>query len=144
MNGQDFNTLVRHTVEDIQTLLIVKGGEYANSEDRLANFKRGASLTGCTPEQVCFIYLSKHYDGIASYVSTTAKGKARVSSEPIEGRIDDLINYCLLLKGLISERRSTESANEPPRDGLVDYNRSAGSSNNPAPSIPTLGHPRPT
>ena len=103
MNQADFTALVNKTMDSIHQLLVVKGGEYANSEDRLANFKRGAALTGATPLQVCFIYLSKHYDGIASYVKTHAAGNIRPSSEPIEGRLDDIINYCLLAKALIAE-----------------------------------------
>jgi hypothetical protein len=103
MNTQDLDQLVQSTFAEINRLLVVKGGEYANSEDRLANFKRGAALTGATPLQVLFIYMSKHYDAVASFVQSSAKGQVRPSSEPIEGRLDDLINYCLLAKGLIRE-----------------------------------------
>lgn len=103
MNQDDFSALVTSTVSEINRLLVVKGGEYAGSEDRLANFKRGAALVGVTPLQVAFIYASKHYDGIASFVRTAAEGTPRLSSEPIEGRFDDLINYCLLMKALVRE-----------------------------------------
>ncbi len=103
MNTSELNRIVDATFNEINRLLKVKGGEYANSEDRLANFHRGAALTGCTPLQVLFIYMSKHYDAVASFVQTSAKGEARPSSEPIEGRLDDLINYCLLAKGLLAE-----------------------------------------
>lgn len=103
MHTQELKALVDSTFVEINRLLVVKGGEYANAVDRLANFKRGAALTGCTPLQVLFIYMSKHYDAVASFVQTSAKGEARPSSEPIEGRLDDLINYCLLAKGLIAE-----------------------------------------
>jgi hypothetical protein len=107
MNTQDLDQLVQSTFAEINRLLVVKGGEYANSEDRLANFKRGAALTGATPLQVLFIYMSKHYDAVASFVQSSAKGQTRPSSEPIEGRLDDLINYCLLAKGLIGEMPKT-------------------------------------
>ena len=102
MDQQDFQFLVTETVESIQHLLTVKGGEYAGTEDRLSNFKRGATLTGATPLQVAFIYASKHYDGIAR-------------SEPIEGRFDDLINYCILMKALIREeaKKKHESLSAP-------------------------------
>jgi hypothetical protein len=109
MNQTEFGELVASTVASINKLLVVKGGEYANDADRLANFKRGAALTGATPLQVAFIYASKHYDGIASFVRTAAEGKVRPSSEPIEGRFDDLINYCLLMKALVKESQRKES-----------------------------------
>lgn len=99
MNQKDFDVVVNATMCSINKLLTVKGGEYAGSDDRLANFKRGAALTGCTPLQVAFIYASKHFDGIASFV----KDPMRASSEPIEGRFDDLINYCILMKAIVQE-----------------------------------------
>lgn len=106
MNQTEFDLVVKSTIDSIQKLLVVKGGEYTGSDDRLANFKRGAALTGCTPLQVAFIYASKHFDGIASYV----KDPTRLSSEPIEGRFDDLINYCILMKGIVKETREQELA----------------------------------
>jgi hypothetical protein len=105
VNKHDFSALVSATVKSTADLLVVKGGEYADDADRLANFKRGAALTGATPLQVAFIYASKHYDGIASFVKTSAAGTPRPSSEPIEGRFDDLINYCILMKALVVENQ---------------------------------------
>lgn len=106
MDQADFEKVVAQTMANCQQLLITKGREYANSIDRLANFKRGAGLTGCTPLQVGMIYLSKHYDAIATFISCCAKGEENaVTSEPIESRFDDLINYCMLLKALIIEGR---------------------------------------
>lgn len=107
MNQERFNTLVESTMRDTLQLLVVKGGEYAGSEDRLANFKRGAALTGATPLQVAFIYAAKHYDAIATFVRDNAAGAYRERSEPISGRLDDLINYCILMKALIAEETET-------------------------------------
>lgn len=103
MKQEQFEELLNGTVEEIKKLLVLKGGEYAGSEDRLANFKRGAGLTGATTLQVAFIYASKHYDAIATYVRDSAAGTKRDRSEPIEGRLDDLINYCILMKAIIRE-----------------------------------------
>ena len=112
MNQLDFDLVVNSTVLNIKSLLTVKGGEYAGTDDRLANFKRGAALTGCTPLQVLFVYLSKHYDGVASFIKTSAAGSVRPSSEPIEGRLDDLINYCILAKALIAEQKVEHSGDD--------------------------------
>jgi hypothetical protein len=108
MHQADFDMLVQETIGEIQALLLVKGGEYAGSEDRLANFKRGAALVGVTPLQCLFIYMSKHYDAVATFVRDDAAGTTRPRSESIEGRLDDLINYCILAKGLVRE-------NPPPK-----------------------------
>lgn len=109
MKQAQFNEIVNETVTSIHKLLTVKGGEYAGSDDRLSNFKRGATLTGCTPLQVAFIYASKHYDAISTYIKKAALVQEQVLSEPIDGRLDDLINYCLLIKALIKEEQAAES-----------------------------------
>lgn len=106
MQQEEFENVVSETLEEIRRLLVVKGGEYAGSTDRLANFKRGSRLTGATPLQVAFIYASKHYDSIATFVRDTASGTERVRSESIEGRFDDLINYCLLMKAIVKESKN--------------------------------------
>ena len=104
MDADKFNLLVQETYTESAKLLIMKGGEYAGSVDRLANFKRGSALTGVTPLQCLFIYMSKHYDAVATYVRDEAAGTVRERSEPIEGRLDDLINYCILAKALIADK----------------------------------------
>lgn len=103
MNQAEFDRFVQETIESTAKLLVLKGGEYAGSDDRLANFKRGAELTGVTPLQCAFIYASKHYDAIATFVRDQAAGTNRPRSESIEGRFDDLINYCILMKALVRE-----------------------------------------
>lgn len=115
MNQKNFNAVVAETISTINQLIQVKGGEYAGSEDRLANFKRGAELVGVSSLQTLLIHLSKHYDAIATYVRDEASGKERVRSEPITGRFDDIIVYCILAKALIAE-----SEGEPRRDDILD------------------------
>ena len=115
MKQEEFDALVADTVAAIQKLLVVKGGEYAGSADRLANFKRGADLASVTPLQCAFIYAAKHYDAIATFVRDDAAGRVRQTSEPIDGRLDDLINYCILMKGLIAEGRGMQAVHYDPR-----------------------------
>lgn len=118
MNQQEFNVVVEETMRDTLQLLLVKGGEYAGSADRLANFKRGANLVGINPLSILFVYLSKHYDAVATYVRDEQTGTERERSEPIEGRLDDIINYCILAKALIKENKcqSPAAAATPPQD----------------------------
>lgn len=109
MKQEDFNVVVQETIASIENLLRVKGGEYAGSEDRLANFKRGQLRTGAHPYQVLWIYLSKHIDSVETYIKDTAAGISRERSEPIDGRLDDIINYCLLMKALVKETQQNET-----------------------------------
>lgn len=129
MKREALNRLINDTFERLTRLRRTKGVEYSGNEDALSNFKRGAADTGCTAEQVLWIYVAKHLDSIKTYIrdgAIFAKGP-HVSystrselSEPIEGRIDDVINYMLLLQGLIHE---SKQATGQPR---VDDGRAGG------------------
>jgi hypothetical protein len=103
MHPDQFNELCARTFNTCRELLAVKGGEYAADADKLANFKRGAELTGVKPLTVLMIYLAKHYDAVSTYVRDKEAGRDRPRSEAIAGRWDDLINYCVLAKALIEE-----------------------------------------
>lgn len=98
MNGSDFRAILAHTHETLRELTDTKGVEYSNSTDQLANFKRLAATLGVAPEFVVLVYLTKHLDGINSYVANGGE-----LSEPIFGRIDDAILYLVLLKACIFE-----------------------------------------
>lgn len=110
MNQADFTALFNNTVAELEKLLIVKGGEYAGSGDRLGNFKRGAGRVGVHPLQILWIYAAKHIDSIETFIRDEASGTDRPRSEPIAGRFDDLINYCILAKALIQEAENEKLA----------------------------------
>lgn len=99
MERTDFKKLVEESIiPKCMQIMESKGLAYSGRDDALANFKRNAKLTGSTPEQVWFIYFMKHVDAISAYV----RGEYS-DSEPIEGRIQDIINYGMLLYGLVKE-----------------------------------------
>ena len=54
---------------------------------------------------MAFVYASKHYDAIATYVQRDAQGFDQKLSEPIEGRLHDLLNYCILMIALIEDAK---------------------------------------
>lgn len=95
--------IVLPTIEDIQKLMAVKGGEYSGTLDRLANFRRTAEEAGVTKEQALLTFARKHWDAIATYVRDQATGTRRQRSEKMEGRVDDLIVYLLLFKAMLAE-----------------------------------------
>lgn len=104
---KEYERLVEETVEIIKSLSKVKGGEYAGDVDRLANFRRNATALDLTMEQVWAVYAAKHWDAVMQYVKDIAQGKVRERGEPISGRLDDLIVYCILMKAMCAEREST-------------------------------------
>lgn len=93
---------MRANFERIVEINNTKGSDYAGEADALLNFKRHAAELGLTAEQVWAVYCSKHWDAVMTYVRD-----GDVKSEPIEGRIDDMILYLFLLRGLVEERRAT-------------------------------------
>lgn len=100
MTFPEFDEFQKHLMQQVEEMRTTKGKEYANSEDRFANFKRLASELGMSPEQVLWVYLTKHLDAIRSYIRT----QQTHSTEPIQGRIVDAITYLTLLAGIIFER----------------------------------------
>lgn len=96
--------LLDQTVTSIRLLAEAKGGEYAGDTDRLANFRRNASVLGLLPEQVWAVYAGKHWDAIQQWIRDLSQGKERPRLESLAGRADDLIVYLILLKAMIEVR----------------------------------------
>ena len=79
-------------------LLKAKNKDYSTNGDPLAGFKKIAKDLNISPFQVWAVFASKHWSALTSFA---ANGK--VESEPIKGRILDMINYCALLHLLIKD-----------------------------------------
>lgn len=96
-------------------LLTVKGADYTQGESlspakdavgRLKNFYRNGERLGLAPMQVLAVYMFKHVDAIETFLL-----KGKVESEAIEGRIQDAINYMLLLYKMVQhEKRRARQA----------------------------------
>ena len=99
----DYNTLVDNTIKKIRELGILKGGEYAGDDDRLANFRRNGFDQDLPMETIWRVYAAKHWDAIGQYIKDVRNGTQRKRAEPIGGRVDDLIVYLLLFKAMVVE-----------------------------------------
>lgn len=107
MTNKEFSELMEKTFTDCAKISKSKGADYTKgSEDALANFKEAGKGIGAEPIDVCWIFMNKHYQAITNYVKTRGKSE----SEPISERIKDLINYLLLLQGIIIENESNKTA----------------------------------
>ena len=87
-------------VSEMRDLLNNKGREYAGDDDALNNFKTGTDI-GITPLQKSWVFTEKHISSIKSYI----KNGKEFSSEPIEGRILDAMNYLFLISCLVKETK---------------------------------------
>ncbi len=104
MTFTEFDLFQEHLIEDVILMKDTKGKEYANSEDRFANFNRIAKDLGMTNTQVGWVYLRKHLDAIAYYCKVGHIG----STEPIRGRFIDAITYLTLMAGMVEEREHSD------------------------------------
>lgn len=99
----EFKALLDKMEEEEHLTILGKGEEYTRSQaDRLASFKEIASFAGVSPKQVCMIFMSKHWQGLANYVATNKV----LSNEDVTGRIMDLRVYLSLMRAIIQEERS--------------------------------------
>ena len=96
MTFREYNVITEKYIKEILAMAEKKGIEYANSKDRLDNFKRIAKQIGITPEKVAITYAAKHWDSINWAIKTA-------NYKDIDGRIADVINYLLLLRAIIFE-----------------------------------------
>lgn len=104
-----WKAILDETLNNIAFLNHNKGEEYkADDNDQLANFRRRAIALDIQPEVVWGIYAGKHMDALETYIKDVKNGKSRFRSEPLAGRIDDLIMYLILLKAMVAEREAVE------------------------------------
>ena len=67
-----------------------------HNDNVLWNFETIADKVNLTPLQVLSVYYQKHNSSINNYLKD-----GKEYSEPIEGRIQDMINYLLLMVAMI-------------------------------------------
>lgn len=110
----EYVLMMDEVFEKLKQLAATKGAEYAHGDNRLDNFVRNAKDLDLEPEVVWRVYAAKHWDAITTYVKDIIVGNNRVRSESIEGRIDDLMVYLLLLRGMVAARAPTILAPQAP------------------------------
>lgn len=105
MRIDEFNKAVKEQLLTCENLLLNKGHEYApdavetNEVDRLAHFKKAATITGTTQKAALFGMLAKH---IVSVSDMCTDGKKYKRDRWIE-KITDSINYLLILRAVVEE-----------------------------------------
>lgn len=109
MNSNDVVKIINRKFKDIEDIFKTKGQEYANNDDdQLDNFKRLSKNLGMPPEKCLMVYATKHFDSLNYFIKNIENSEyINNLSEPIEGRISDIILYMCLLEGLIVERNIT-------------------------------------
>jgi hypothetical protein len=106
LSQQQLAVLMRHVFDnEIMALRAAGQAEYAhNPANAFANFERAAGDLGLDRKMILWVFAMKHRDGIASFL------KGHVSQrEDVRGRINDLIVYLFLLRGMIEDDQPLEA-----------------------------------
>lgn len=114
MKKAQFKLEVEKLNEICMDTLFKKGVEYQNNntdqDEVLANFQRGSELVEVIPEKILLIYLSKHWDSVSKFIKNIDKigfeKAVEKSSEPIQMRLVDIINYLHLLNAMLLDRKN--------------------------------------
>ncbi len=102
MTWKEQEELFNKVTGEMRELLVTKGREYASDKDSLNNFKQGAEDIGISPLQIAWIFYQKHASAVKSYI----RSGSEFSTEPIEGRLLDMINYSFLIYCLVKEQKA--------------------------------------
>lgn len=94
--------LHEETCEGCRGIMRAKNHDYSSgSHDPYANF-RIAELFGLHPVTGILLRVTDKLQRIKSFVST---GELKVSGESVDDACDDIVNYAILMKGLLREQR---------------------------------------
>ncbi len=105
MTQEQMQKVMETVFEECRALRGAGQLEYAHKgENAFANFERAGRDLDLEREKVLWIFAMKHRDGIASYL----KGHTS-QREDVRGRINDLIVYLVLLRGMLDERANSNT-----------------------------------
>ena len=89
---------------DCMDIIRTKNADYTQGtakRDRVAAFRRIAGDVNITMKQAWAVFAQKHWGAVMKFVKD-----GQVESEPIDGRINDMINYMVLLGAIVDDERS--------------------------------------
>ena len=94
--------------EICKTLLRGKGAEYSKDNNVFSVFEKCGDDLDISPLIPIKLFMDKHYSSITSYIKKIVNGTDVNTlnselSEPIDGRIQDMINYLVLLEAYIKQ-----------------------------------------
>tara|TARA_A100001515_G_scaffold144858_2_gene150421 strand:+ start:742 stop:1065 length:324 start_codon:yes stop_codon:yes gene_type:complete len=106
MTAKEYKKLRDKFIAETLKLSDEKRVEYTegnHNDNILWNFENIAKELGLTPMQVLSVYLNKHISSLRNFFKD-----GKEYSEPIEGRVSDMINYLLLMVAMLSKYKKRE------------------------------------
>jgi hypothetical protein len=107
MNRKELLEMHTETCEAARSIMEAKNADYTGGnegDDPFANF-RATEMLGIPAELGVLTRCLDKFQRIKSFVKN---GTLQVKSESVEDAIQDVINYMILLKGIISERQEVK------------------------------------
>lgn len=124
---QQMGDIMEAIFEECRGLRAAGQKEYAGAgRDAFSNFNRVAQMTGLDRKAGLMVYALKHWDGIVHHIQGETSQR-----ENVRGRINDLIVYMCLLRGMLDEEEGIVVPNkyDPPRRSVpTDRDQPTGSS----------------
>jgi len=106
MTREELLKLHRETCEKAYSIMEAKNHDYTGgSDDPFANF-RATEMLGVPAEIGILMRCLDKFQRVRSFV---ANGTLKVKGESVNDAIEDVINYMVLLKGVITERVKDEA-----------------------------------
>lgn len=103
MDSEYFKDMVLNpTIYQIRETLESKATEYAIGGDRMHNFNSISKFTGSSREEVAFTLMLKHLVSIRDMVESSRSYEKAF----IDEKINDCINYLILIKGMLYMREN--------------------------------------
>lgn len=103
----DFNAVVERAVKRIESTLTKKATEYATSGNRFHNFDVAGRMLGESAEKALWGFVLKHIVSVKDMIDDPSK----ITYDMIDEKIGDIINYMVLLEGLMRRRVELTIAN---------------------------------
>lgn len=103
MNNKVFKIIATEQFKKCLEILNKKSKEYSDNKDRLHNFKCAALSLNVSPEKALWGMAVKHYISIQDIVYNIEIDIPTL--ELLEEKIGDMINYLIMLKAMIIERK---------------------------------------
>lgn len=103
MDNKTFNAIVEERIEVIKKVLASKATEYARG-DRLSHFKTAGRLDDESPERALWGMFKKHIVSVKDLIDDIEAGRPPMPWPVWQEKLTDMVNYPILLEGLIKER----------------------------------------
>lgn len=110
MTPEDFNKMLGNRMTSMRKVLETKASEYGLLGDRHHNFKVAARFKNETPERALWGIAVKQLVSVVDMI----EGNLRPTEKLVDEKIGDMVNYLVLLEGLLREKL------EPPEQ-VVDF-----------------------